>query len=105
MADLALALEVEEIRRHARIADRADRKRRNEGLRSLGHHTPDGDPSLAEAADEVEAFVGGDAAADDQENALHGISRLEPRLVTDFNAAGMDPGVRGPAGAAIVASP
>ena len=38
-------------------------------LRSLGHHGAHGDAALAQAADQIKALVGGNAAADDQHDA------------------------------------
>ena len=72
VTDLALTLEIEEIGRHALVADRPHRERSDELLRRLGHDTAHTDPALGEAPDEIEAFVGGDAAADHQKDTFHG---------------------------------
>ena len=72
VADLALVVEVEQVGEHALVAERADRQRRDELLRRPGHHRAHGDAALAQAADQLEALVGGDAAADDQHDAPAG---------------------------------
>ena len=67
VADLALVVEVEQLGEHALVAERADRQRRDELLRRPGHDRAHGNAALAQPADQVEALVGGDAAADDQQ--------------------------------------
>ena len=47
-------------------------KRRDEFLRRRGHHHAHRHAALAQAADQVERFIGGDAAADDQQDAAGG---------------------------------
>ena len=71
VADLALVVEVEQVNEHALIGQRADGERRHEAGCSRGHDHADMVAALAQAADEVEALVGGDAAADNQEDAGH----------------------------------
>ena len=70
MADLALVVEVEQLGEHAVACQRADGERRNEFLRGLGHHGTHGDTALAQAADQIQALVGGNATADDEDDAL-----------------------------------
>ena len=72
VADLALVVEVEQLGEDAIVAERADRQRRDELLRRLGHDRTHGDAALAQAADQLEALVGGDAAADDEHDAPAG---------------------------------
>ena len=66
VADLAFAVEVEQVGQHEIVRQRADRQRRHELLRRLGHDGAHAEPALAQAADQIQAFVGGDAAADDE---------------------------------------
>ena len=70
VADLALVVEIEQLGEHAVAGERADRQRRDELLRRPGHDRAHGDPALAQAADQLQALVGGDAAADDEHDAL-----------------------------------
>ena len=63
-------LRVEQIGIRMLAGERADRQRRDEFLRRLRHHHAHRDAALAQAADQVERFVGGDAAADDEQDAL-----------------------------------
>ena len=66
VADLALVVEVEQFGEHALVGQRADRERRHELLGGPGHHGAHGDAALAQAADQVEALVGRNPAADDE---------------------------------------
>ena len=50
----------------------SDRQRRDEFLRRRRHHAAHRSAALAQAADQVERLLGGDAAADDQQDALAG---------------------------------
>ncbi len=70
MSDLTLVVEIEQIREDAIVRQRTDGQRRDERLRRLRHHHAHGDLALAQAANEVEALVGGDAAADDEKYPL-----------------------------------
>ena len=72
MADILLVLAVEQIGEDMVGGQRADRQRRDELLRRLGHHGAHRGAALAQPADQVERLVGGDAAADDQQDALAG---------------------------------
>ena len=81
MADILLVLAVEQIGEDMVGGQRADRQRRDETLRGLGHDGAHRGAALAQPADQVERFVGGDAAADDQENALVGKGHLRWRGV------------------------
>ena len=72
VADLALVVEIEQLGEDAIVAERADRERRDELLRRPGHHHAHGDAALAQPPDQVEALVGGDAAADDQQHPMAG---------------------------------
>ena len=70
VSDLLLVAEIEEVGEDLRVGEGANRKRRDElgsGSRQHGAH---GRPLLAQASHEVEALVSGDAAADDEQNAL-----------------------------------
>ncbi len=70
VSDLLLVIEIEQIREHALRRQGADRKRRHELGRGTRHHGAYGGAALAQPADEVEALVGGDAAADEEQNTL-----------------------------------
>ena len=72
MADILLVLAVEQLGEDMVGGQRADRQRRDEMLRGRGHHGAHRSAALAQPADQVERLVGGDAAADDQEDALAG---------------------------------
>ncbi len=69
VADLALVVEVEQLGEDALVGQRAHRQRRDELLRRPGHDRAHADARLAQAADQLQALVGGDAAADDQHDA------------------------------------
>src|SRR5262249_7943936 len=69
-ADVELASRIEQVREHALARERAGRQRRDELLRRLGENAAHGEAALFEPADEIERLVGGDAAADDEKNAL-----------------------------------
>ena len=69
MADVELSLRVEEIGISMLPGDGAGGQRRDEGLRGRGHHHAHGTAALAQAADEVEGFIRGDASPDDEEDA------------------------------------
>jgi hypothetical protein len=80
VADLVLARQIEQLRIDPIFAERPDRERRHELLRRRRHHHPHPRAAFAQPADQLEALVGGDAAADDQENALvgeHGVASPE----------------------------
>ena len=88
VADVVLVLAVEQVREHLAAGERADRKRRHEFPRALGHDGPHVDPALAEPPDQVERLVGGDAAGNDQQDfrlgrarayASHGLIRSMPQ--------------------------
>ena len=70
VADLALVVEIEQVDEDAIAGQRRDRQRRHELRRRPGHHAPHLVAALAQAADQIEALVGGDATADDQQDAL-----------------------------------
>ena len=72
MADIMLVLAVEEVGENVVGGKRADRKRRDELPRGGCHDAADRSAPLAQAADQVERLVGGDAAADDEQDALAG---------------------------------
>ena len=52
------------------VGQRADRQRRHELRRGARHHGAHRGAVLAQAADQVEALVGGDAAADEKQDTL-----------------------------------
>src|SRR5262249_12571546 len=72
VADVELASRVEQVREHAFARERARRQRRDEFLRCLGENAAHGEAAFFQPADEIERLVGGDAAADDEENAFGG---------------------------------
>ena len=72
MADIMLVLPVEQVGEDVIRRQCADGKRRHELLRSLRHDTAHRRTALAQPPDQVERFVGGDAAADDQQDAFAG---------------------------------
>ena len=62
--------QVEEIGEYPFVRQCADGKRRHELMRGLRHHDAHVMAALLKAPDQVQALVGGDAAADDQKDAL-----------------------------------
>ena len=72
VADLALVVEAEQVGQHPLVRQRADRQRRHEALAGSRDHRAHGDAALGKAPDQVEALVGGDAAADDEEDTFVG---------------------------------
>ena len=68
MADVELGARVEQIRKRMLAGDRADRQRRAELLRRRRHHHAHLDAALAQSPDQIERFVGRDAAADDEQD-------------------------------------
>ena len=69
MADLGLVLAVEQVGVGARPGERGGRERRHELLRARGQDAAHAGAALAQPPDEIERLVGGDAAADDEEDA------------------------------------
>src|SRR5205085_9426649 len=55
------------------VAERASRKRRDEFLRRRGENAAYRRAALLEPADEIERLVGGDAAADDEQDFDRGV--------------------------------
>ena len=70
VADLALVVEIGRLGEHAIGGEHADRQRRDELPRRLGHDRAHRRPALAQAADQLQALVGGDAAADDRRDTV-----------------------------------
>ncbi len=70
MSDLGLVLEVEELGESLLPREHGERKRRDERSTALGQDRAHRSAPLLQAAHEIEALIGGDAAANDQENAL-----------------------------------
>ncbi len=70
VADLAFVIQVEEIGEYPFVRQCRDGKRRHELMRGLRHHDAHVMAALFQAPDQVQALVGGNAAADDQKNAL-----------------------------------
>ena len=85
VADLALVVEVEEVGEHAIVGQRADRKRRHEILGRSRQHGAHRDIALAEPPDEVEALVGGNAAADNEKNSLHVTTAAHAEFLLNLN--------------------
>ena len=69
MPDIVFVVAVEEIGEDLVAGKRPGRHRRHEAAGALGHHHPHGCTALAQAADQVEALVSGDAAADHEKDA------------------------------------
>ena len=70
MPDLGLVLEVEQIGEGLLLGEHGKRERRDELGAAFGDDGAHGRAPLLQAAHELEALIGGDAAADDQEDAL-----------------------------------
>ena len=70
MADVELAGRIEQVGEHLFADQGAGRQRRDEMLGRLGENAADIDAAFFQPPDQVERFVGGDAAADDQQDAF-----------------------------------
>ncbi len=70
MAHLGLVGEREELVVDLLLGEARDRQRGDELGPGAGQDGAKGKPALAPAPDQLERLVGGDAAADDQQNAL-----------------------------------
>ncbi len=70
VADFAFVIEIEEFGEDAFVGQRRDRERRDELVRGFRHNDADVMAALSQTPDQVQAFVGRDAAADDQKNAF-----------------------------------
>ena len=82
MADVELAVRIEQIGENALAAQRAGGKWRDEMLRGSGEDAVHLGAPVLQAPDQVERFVRGDAAADDEQDAVAvrlGRARLLPR--------------------------
>ena len=85
MADVELALRIEQIGIGALAAQRAGGKRGDEALRGGGENAAHLGAAILQAPDQVERFVGRDAAADDEQNLLP-VRRSLARLVVALAA-------------------
>ncbi len=68
VADVMLVIAVEKLAEDAVTRYRANGKRGHELLGSRGQDAPNRDATLAQPADQVQAFVGGNPATDDEEH-------------------------------------
>ena len=76
MADVEFGDGVEQVCIDVPARQRAGRERRDEFLRRVGHDDAHARAALFQAADEIEGFIGRDAAADDEQHAaLCGVVR------------------------------
>ena len=80
MADVELALRIKQIGVGALAAERAGGKRRHEVLSGAGENAAHLRAAVLQAADEIERFVGGNPAADDEKDAL-ALRRSRRRLL------------------------
>ena len=69
MADVEFALRIEQIGVSALAGERAGGKRRDEVLRGRGEDAAHLRAAVLQTPDQIERFIGGDAAADDEEDA------------------------------------
>ena len=72
VTDIELALRVEQVGEGALPGQRTDRERRDEFMAGFGQDAAHMRAALAQPTDQVERLVGGDAAADDENDALAG---------------------------------
>ncbi len=68
MADIMLVLPREQLGEHLVGGDGANCERRDEFFGRLGQYRPHTGAAFAQPPNEVETFIGGDTATDDQEN-------------------------------------
>ena len=84
MADVKFTLRIKQIGMGALAGKRASRKRRHKMLRGGGENAAHARAAIPQAANEIERFVGGNAATDDEKNAprirRHGWRFLPPAL-------------------------
>ena len=76
MSDIMLVLAIEEVGENTVGRQRADRQRRDELLRRRRHDGAHRRAPFPQPADKVERLIGGDAAADDEQDALAGKGHL-----------------------------
>ncbi len=69
VADVEFALRIEQIGIGAFAGQRADGQRRDEVLRGRRENAAHVRAAVLQAADQIERFIGGDAAADDEQDA------------------------------------
>ena len=81
VADVELAVRIEQVGEDALAGQRAGRERRDEFPRRLRHRDAHAQAALAQPPDQVERLVRRDAAADDEQNLLRAPSapRVSPR--------------------------
>ena len=80
MADVELAMRIEQIGENALAAQCPGGERRDEMLRGGGQDAAHLGAAILQAPDQIQRFIGGDAAADDEQDA--GAVRLgRPRLL------------------------
>ncbi len=72
MADVEFALRIEQIGEGPMPRERADGQRRNEFMSGFCQNAAHNGTALAQSPDQVERFIGGDAAANHEQNALAG---------------------------------
>jgi hypothetical protein len=70
MPDLGFVLKVEEVGEDFFLGEHRERQRRDELGATFGHNGAHRCAPLLQAAHEIEAILGGDAAADDEQDAL-----------------------------------
>ena len=81
MTDVELGARIEQIGIGAFAAERADGKRCDEMLRGGGENATQRGAAFLQAPNEIERFIGGDASADDEQNARSAQGRGDGRRV------------------------
>jgi hypothetical protein len=81
VADVELARRIEQLGKRALAGQCAGRQWCDEFLRRLGENAAHDKPALLQPANEVERFVGGNAAADDQQHAPRGAGMAHVPLI------------------------
>jgi hypothetical protein len=77
VADIEFLRLIEQIGEDALADECASSERGDEALRRFRHHHAHGDAGFFQAADQLERFVSGDAAANDEQDALaHGVASV-----------------------------
>ena len=72
MTDVVLVVAVEELREHLAAGEGADGQGRYEFLSRIGHYGANRSTPLAQTADEIEGFVGGNPAGNHKEDGAPG---------------------------------
>ena len=89
MADIEFVIGIEQIGKHALAGNGAGRQRRDEFLGRLGEDAAHLKPALLQPPDQIERFIRGNAAANDQQNALWRGGRFRRQQARRWDGGGL----------------